>query len=56
MTSWCSWCGEEFAVGPDQEVPVDPDEPRFCSHDCEEQQALAESAYADGRHGGAPLY
>jgi len=41
ISSWCTWCGEEFDVGPDQEVPVDPDEPRFCSHDCEESHSLA---------------
>lgn len=40
-SSWCTWCGDEFPVGPDQEVPVDPDEPRFCSTDCEESHSLA---------------
>jgi hypothetical protein len=56
VTSWCTWCREEFDVGPDQEVPVDPDEPRFCSYDCEEQQTLAEFAYNEGRYGNAPVY
>lgn len=37
MTAWCTYCGEEFSVGPDQSVPADPDEPRFCSYDCEER-------------------
>lgn len=41
LSSWCTWCGDEFPVGPDQEVPVDPDEPRFCSHGCEESHSLA---------------
>lgn len=41
LSSWCTWCGDEFPVGPDQEVPVDPDEPRFCSAGCEESHSLA---------------
>ena len=36
MTSWCSWCKEEFDVAEYRPIPADPEDPRFCSDECEE--------------------
>lgn len=40
----CTRCGDEFAPIEGSPVPLDPDEPRFCSSDCEEAWTAAEDA------------
>ena len=36
MTAWCTQCGDEFAPVEGNDPPQDPDEPRFCSSQCED--------------------
>jgi hypothetical protein len=48
VTAWCTNCADEFGPVEFNPAPVDPDEPRFCSVECEEafNAALeAEEAY-----------
>ncbi len=40
----CSSCGDEFDPVEYTTVPVDPDEPRFCSDECEDRWTAAEDA------------
>ncbi len=57
MTAWCTRCGDEFSPVEGAEVPLDPDEPRFCSYACEDAWSDlvdAEEAYYETR-GGAPV-
>lgn len=58
-TGWCTNCGDEFDVTEQAPIPLDPDEPRFCSDDCETrwtEAAEAEREYDSGRYGGAPVW
>ena len=58
MNTWCTGCGDEFAPIEGVTVPQDPDEPRFCSTDCEESWMAAEDA-AEAYEGAgypAPLF
>jgi hypothetical protein len=40
----CTWCGDETAPVEYNPAPVDPDEPWFCSSECEEKFQEAEDA------------
>lgn len=54
----CTCCGDEFDPIEGVTAPQDPDEPRFCSTDCEERwwaAVDAEEAY-DAGVGGAPVF
>jgi hypothetical protein len=44
MGAWCSTCGDEFSPVEYAPAPQDPDEPRFCSDECENLYAAAEDA------------
>jgi len=44
MSAWCTWCGDGFAPVEHHPVAFDPDEPRFCSDECEEAWTAAEDA------------
>lgn len=54
----CTWCGDGFDPVEYVTVSLDPDEPRFCSDDCEEAYFtgldLAEAYDEAGT--GAPLW
>lgn len=52
--TFCSWCGDEYS--PVEYRPASFDGPNFCSSDHEEAQGLAEAAYEEGRHSGAPVH
>lgn len=54
----CTWCGDEFAPVEYVTVPQDPDEPRFCSEECEDLFHRAEDGRAayDEAGTGAPVY
>lgn len=59
VLAWCSWCGDEYAPVEYASVPVDPDEPRFCSDLCESaytESVEMDQVYAESRYGGAPVF
>lgn len=57
-SAWCTCCGDEFDALEGIALPVDPEEPRFCSTTCEERwwaAVDAEEAYGS-TNGGAPVW
>lgn len=59
MSTWCTWCGDEFTPVEYAPAPVDPDEPRFCSNLCEDAHAESvelDQVYAEGRYSAAPVF
>ena len=36
MDAWCTYCGEMYFPVEYRPAPPDPDEPHFCSDECEE--------------------
>lgn len=40
----CWWCADEYDPIEGVSVPLDPDEPRFCSDGCEARWKAAEDA------------
>lgn len=54
MITYCTRCGDGFAPVEYAPAPVDPDEPRFCSTDCEERFYAALDAEQAYREAGIP--
>ena len=58
MIVHCSYCCDQYDPVEYREV-VDPDEPHFCSSDCEEAYWASlefASIYSAGRYGGASVF
>jgi hypothetical protein len=54
VSAFCTECGDEFSPVEYAPVPVDPDEPRFCSSACEALYAC-QRTYGEARYSGAPV-
>lgn len=55
----CSYCADEYEPVEYRTVPQDPDEPRFCSDDCEVRYLEAEDASSEwdvAYRGAAPVF
>lgn len=58
MTACCTECGDEYEPVEYNPAPQDPDEPRFCSDDCEVKWLEAVEAEREYRSAGdaAPVW
>lgn len=66
MNAYCARCGDEYDPVEYRPAPVDPDEPRFCSDDCQERYEEMDEQdrldtefseiYNEDRYGGAPIF
>jgi hypothetical protein len=59
MRTYCTNCGDQYDPTEYAPAPVDPDEPRFCSDDCEDEAIEQEEfdlLYQLSRYSGAPVF
>lgn len=59
MISYCTHCGDEFHPVEYRPASADPDEPRFCSDECEDESSSEDDmtdAYYEARYGAAQVF